>query len=59
MLHRSQRGRLRDHRCANVVYTDDSRRICEIETGVGGVEIGDPVIGVEGVAGVVELVVRS
>lgn len=59
MLHRSQHGRLRYHRCANIVNTSDGRRICEIETGVGGIEIGNAAVGVEGVAGVVELVDAS
>lgn len=56
MLHRSQRRRLPLHHCANVVDTDNRRSVCEIETCVGGIEIGDAAVGVKGVAGVVELV---
>jgi len=59
MLHISQCGRLRYHRGANVVDADDCRRVCEIETGIGGIEISDPTIGVEGVASLVKLFAGS
>ena len=59
MLHRRQSGGLRYYCCANTVHADNCRSVCEIETRIGGIKVSDPAVGVEGVAGVVELIVGS
>lgn len=57
MLHRRQSGGLCYHRCANTINADNCRSVCKIETRIGGIKVSDPAVGVEGVAGVVELIV--
>jgi hypothetical protein len=59
MLHRRQSRGLRYHRCADTVNADNCRSVCGIETRIGGIKVSDPAVGVEGVAGVVELIVGS